>query len=976
MFQQLVGQTLDRYKIMALLGEGGMGAVLKAYDVTLQREVAIKMMHPHLASQTNFQERFLQEARVAARLDHPGIVQIFDFGQYRQMLYIVMKFIPGDNLEQMLVDLRSEGKWMVMREAVEVVRQVALALDYAHKNGILHRDMKPGNIMIEPTPSGSLPYRPVVTDLGLAKLVEGGMMTQEGTSMGTPSYMSPEQALGKATDSRSDVYSLGILLFELATGRLPFMIHNLMEAIECHTRHAPPAPGSIRPEIPAALEAAILKAIEKDPARRFESAGAFAKALEAIPFSDQDTAMPSPMATAVSLITQYQKSLLNPRGPSILKDFQTPPSLTRDQIQVLAPNQKTQNYPIAPGGMTIGRDAGNDIVIDDQQASRNHARVEVSGAEIRIVDLSSTNGTYLGNVRMLPGVAENWTEDKPIRIGQTWLRLRKSQSTSTAVAAEGTRPAPRNVTKTADDGRISISTDAAQFTVEPGQSINIPVTLLNQGAVVDHYTVSVSGLPHTWLPEPSKTIQMMPGDQKVVTVQIRPPRSSQSRAGRHPFNLTVTSQQSPNQIAETRLNLTVAAFTQFSTELQPQKVRSKQAGRIMIKNQGNAQETYTVNWKDRGDELIFNPPQAQVKVIEGQSETVGFTIRPRQRAWVGGEKSYSFTTQVAPAKGDPQAQNGEFISRAVLPPWAIVVPLLLCLLLAAAGVGLWSIQQQSMTNQTATVVAEATSIAQTLESASLTTTAAVQNLNNANSATQQAATATATWLVGDDDRDGLTNGKELEINTLPNKRDTDEDGLDDGAEVNNNQTDPLKPDTDNDGLKDGAEVSVGLDPKNPDTDGDGTGDAQDTAPLNKPTETPTPSPTPTATFTITPTISPTVHFEGPILILTPNIGILLIPAPELVSPTNGAVFNIFPRTTTLRWKPVGSAVKYRIERDYVSPGQTCPQGDPNYDVVEVTETEYTFNFVGAQPGCWRVWAVTSTGREGLKSDWWTFTHSR
>jgi len=194
--------------------------------------------------------------------------------------------------------------------------------------------------------------------------------------------------------------------------------------------------------------------------------------------------------------------------------------------------------------------------------------------------------------------------------------------------------------------------------------------------------------------------------------------------------------------------------------------------------------------------------------------------------------------------------------------------------------------------------------------------------------------------------------------------------------VNNNQTDPLKPDTDNDGLKDGAEVSVGLDPKNPDTDGDGTGDAQDTAPLNKPTETPTPSPTPTATFTITPTISPTVHFEGPIVILTPNIGILLIPAPELVSPTNGAVFNIFPRTTTLRWKPVGSAAKYRIERDYVSPGQTCPQGDPNYDVVEVTETEYTFNFVGAQPGCWRVWAVTSTGREGLKSDWWTFTHSR
>lgn len=975
MFLQLVGQTLDRYKIMALLGEGGMGAVLKAYDVTLQREVAIKMMHPHLASQANFQERFLQEARVAARLDHPGIVQIFDFGQHRQMLYIVMKFIPGDNLEQMLADLRAEEKWMVQHEAVEVIRQVALALDYAHKNGILHRDLKPGNIMIEPVASGSLPYRPVVTDLGLAKLVEGGLMTQEGTSMGTPSYMSPEQALGKATDPRSDVYSLGILLFELATSRLPFVVHNLMEAIECHTRQAPPSPRSIRPEIPAVLEAIILKAIEKDPARRYESAGALAKALEGIPFSEQDTAVPSPMATAVSLITQYQKSLLNPRGSSVLKDFQTPPSLTRDQIQVLSPNKKTQNFPIAPEGMTIGRDASNDIVIDDQQASRNHARVDVSGSEIRVVDLSSTNGTYLGTVRMLPGVAEIWTEDKPIRIGQTWLRLRKSQSPGTAIAVEGTRPAPRHVTNSADDGRISISTDAAQFTVEPGQSISIPVTLLNQGAVVDHYTVAVNGLPHTWLPEPSKTIQMMPGDQKDVTVQIKPPRTSQSRAGRHPFTLCVTSQQSPNQIAETRLNLTVGPFTQFSTELRPQKVRSKQVGRMLIKNQGNAQESYAITWKDRGDELIFTPPQAQVKVAEGQSEAVGFTIRPRQRVWVGGEKSYAFTTQVTPVKGDPQMQSGEFISRALLPPWAIVIPLLLCIVLAAAGAGWWGWQQQSMTNQTATVVAEATAIAQTLESASITATAAAENILNANSATQQAATATATWLVGDDDRDGLTNGKELEINTLPNKRDTDEDGLDDGAEVNNTQTDPLNPDTDGDGLKDGAEVSVGLDPKNPDTDGDGTGDAQDTAPLNKPTETPTPSPTPTETPTITPTISPT--FDGPILIITPLIGFpLLIPAPEQISPADGAELNIFPRTTTLRWKPVGSAAKYRIERDFVSPGQSCPQGDPNFDVVEVTETEYTFNFVGAQPGCWRVWAVTASGVEGLKSDWWTFIHKR
>ncbi|MBN1147913.1 MAG: serine/threonine protein kinase, partial [Anaerolineales bacterium] len=126
--QELVGQTLNRYKIIELLGEGGMGAVYKAHDVTLQRDVAIKVMHSHYARQGDFQERFLQEARTAARLDHPGIVQVHDFGQDRSLLYIVMEYIPGDDLEKMLRKLRSQGKWILLNEAVGIIRQVSLAL--------------------------------------------------------------------------------------------------------------------------------------------------------------------------------------------------------------------------------------------------------------------------------------------------------------------------------------------------------------------------------------------------------------------------------------------------------------------------------------------------------------------------------------------------------------------------------------------------------------------------------------------------------------------------------------------------------------------------------------------------------------------------------------------------------------------------------------------------------------------------------
>ncbi|RPI30753.1 MAG: serine/threonine protein kinase, partial [Chloroflexota bacterium] len=304
---QMIGRTLNRYKIMEILGEGGVGAVFKAYDDLLQRQVAVKVMRPDFARRPNFRDRFLQEARTAARLDHPSIVEVHDFGQDNDLLYIVMEYIPGDNLRAMLQRLKAQNKWVILSEAVQIVQQVSDAIAYAHGQGVLHRDIKPENLMLKPEPGDHLPYRVVITDLGLAQLGATDSLAKDGISMGTPAYMSPEQALGQETDERSDVYSLGVLLYELAVGRLPFPASTISEAARYHAQEQVPLPRSIRSDLPIALEKVILKALEKSPANRYAGVPEFLAALEeALPVVDDASFTPSDISETVSLTTQYE----------------------------------------------------------------------------------------------------------------------------------------------------------------------------------------------------------------------------------------------------------------------------------------------------------------------------------------------------------------------------------------------------------------------------------------------------------------------------------------------------------------------------------------------------------------------------------------------------------------------------------------------------------------------------------------------
>lgn len=271
----MIGQLVGNYKIEAKLGEGGMGAVYKGVDTMLDREVAIKALRPELASQTSIVERFRSEAITLAKLNHPNIATLYTMFRQGQELYMVLEFVRGATLDSIM---RERGA-ISAEEAIPVFCQVLDGIDHAHELGIVHRDIKPANMMF--TEKGVLK----VLDFGIARLLGSARMTRAGNIIGTLEYMAPEQVKGLETDGRSDIYALGMMLYEVLTGQLPFQSDNEFELMRAQTEQLPRRPSEINPAIPKAVEDAIMKAVQKDPNDRFQTGGEFRESLLAAGFS-------------------------------------------------------------------------------------------------------------------------------------------------------------------------------------------------------------------------------------------------------------------------------------------------------------------------------------------------------------------------------------------------------------------------------------------------------------------------------------------------------------------------------------------------------------------------------------------------------------------------------------------------------------------------------------------------------------------
>jgi eukaryotic-like serine/threonine-protein kinase len=268
----LIGQQLDEYRLEGLLGKGGMARVYRAVDVRLKRYVAVKVIDTPFRAESEYTTRFEREAQAIAQLNHPHIVQLYRYGEADGVLYMAMQYVQGADLATILDSYRQHGELMPPADAVRVIREVCLALDYAHGRGVIHRDVKPSNIMLDKN------SRSVLTDFGLSLLSELGT---QGEVFGTPHYIAPEQAISSAgAVPQSDLYSIGVILYELFTGRLPFDGADVMDIAMRHLSESPPLPSTYRADINPELEAVIVKTLAKKPEERFPTGAALSKALE------------------------------------------------------------------------------------------------------------------------------------------------------------------------------------------------------------------------------------------------------------------------------------------------------------------------------------------------------------------------------------------------------------------------------------------------------------------------------------------------------------------------------------------------------------------------------------------------------------------------------------------------------------------------------------------------------------------------
>jgi hypothetical protein len=613
----LLGRVVGEYRLVSTMGSGALGETFRAESVRGDgRTAAVKIMHAHLASDPTFAERFKRDVAAAAGLHHPHIVRIEDFGQQGGQFYVIMELLPDGSMRTLM---QRREKMLPLRRGVDLVRQTADALAFVHAQGLVHRDVKPENLLVRLSDEDRDIAR--LADVGLTRLTESGVTVGGNMALGSFAYMSPEQCRGLPADGRADIYSLGVVLYEVATGYPPFQVKTLADALTKHTSSPPPAPRSLVRDLPEGLERIILRCLAKTPQERWSSASELMRALDAI--------LPTLKVPPVVRLKDAGKAADVPagrgasEGPEVrLRDGPSPaasPPKDRYRVEVEAAG------PSASAAPASGPPAGGRIKVN-LDAERH----------------------------MRPSVPADPYPD-------------------------AARQAPAG-----DSKRIRVALDRTTLSLTPGQPAVFSITLNNGGRTVDHFNLEVEGVPSGWVKGPPQPPQLNPGQRASVPLTVTVPRSSDGRAGDYPVTIRARSREKPGEAGSAQAIWTVLPFAQTLLTLSPSRVRGwrRASIRATLKNQGNSAARYSLTGSDEEQVLRWDVTERQVPLDAGQSATVKLRATAPLR-WIGSAENRMFAVRAegeraiagaAPAE-PPLVVQGQFIQRALIPGW--LPPLLL-----------------------------------------------------------------------------------------------------------------------------------------------------------------------------------------------------------------------------------------------------------------------------------------------------------
>jgi serine/threonine protein kinase len=628
----LVGRVVGEYRLLMTNGSGSLGETFRAEYLRDRRICGVKVLHPHLSSAPGFGKRFRETVALAAALRHPNILPIEDYGESGGHYYIVMEFL-GDGSLRTLLQRREEQ--LPLRRGLALVRMAADALAVAHRQGVVHRDLKPENLLLRagkgPSGEGDVVK---VGDFGLTRLLETGLTIGGNAPTGSLAYMSPELCKGLPLDARSDIYSLGIVLYEVVTGYPPFQLKTLAEALNKHGSAVPPPPRGVVGGLPDELERIVLRCLAKNPGDRFASASELSIALQGV--------ISKLKAPPVVNLTADQP------GPIV--------SLEDDKPRVVL---REDGVP-AP--------AGPPAAAETEPKRRYRVDVGESGESPRVAPPA-------------PPEASGQPPNVVLRQDRG-PRPTLPQSSPEAMPRAGGR---------GDSKRIRLALDRDAVSLTPGQPAVVSVTLDNSGRTVDHFSLSVEGVPETWVRGPAVPPQLNPGHRTTVPLTITVPRVAESIAGEYPVTIRASSKEKPSESGTATGHWTVLPFAQSSLSLAPSRARAwrKATLRATLRNQGNAPARYTLSGADEEQVLRCSFAEQQISLTPGESHSVKLAATGPVR-WIGGTELRPFTVraEVAPIGGGatvpepPLIAAGQFVHRAIIPSW--LPPLLIIGLLALA----------------------------------------------------------------------------------------------------------------------------------------------------------------------------------------------------------------------------------------------------------------------------------------------------